>query len=171
MVLDRLVIVIAKVMTSSALLASCGRGVPPSRIDQAIFELPDSWLHCARDADCIALELGCCDRCNGGWVLATNRDHADRARELYHTPCDPYPEFTDDGSIVVCTTSCTEKACNPTRAVCDEGQCTWALEQDDGSHQLGSNVVDRIRLVPDRSSPICTAPLPGCQRSLPMMFR
>lgn len=104
------------------LLVACGsppvhssvagnKGTPP----------PDDWVACKADADCEPIEMGCCDHCNGGWVLAVERGHAQTARTQVHEKCEAQ-------------VSCTELACGKVGARCDGGRCTWTWD----AHMDGS---------------------------------
>lgn len=65
---------------------------------------------CTADAECVAVELGCCDSCNGGRVVAVASASADEVRRRYHeTGC---AEF-----------ACNLLACRPTVVSCQAGQC------------------------------------------------
>jgi hypothetical protein len=65
---------------------------------------------CTADADCVAVEIGCCDHCNGGTVVGVHRRFAARIREQY-------------ADRARCRdTTCTEMACGePPPALCKEG--------------------------------------------------
>ncbi len=78
-----------------------------------------AWFACQQDAECVVVDLGCCDFCNGGLEVAANRDHARAVRDTYH----------ERGCLVTTaqgsrSRSCTELFCGDERdAVCREGQC------------------------------------------------
>lgn len=67
---------------------------------------------CSVDADCVPVEIECCDHCNGGTVVGIHRDHAAEVRRTYagHDEC----------AEVACTLmACVEQ---PT-GVCRQGVC------------------------------------------------
>jgi|GEM_PF-2409885 len=71
---------------------------------------PDSMKTCTDAADCVLVELDCCDHCNGGTLTAVNRDSEAQARaELRNTSCGQ--------------TDCTERACAAKMPTCDNGLC------------------------------------------------
>jgi hypothetical protein len=72
----------------------------------------DPLVACEDDDDCELVELGCCDRCNGGWVMSFAKATATEARSRWREPgC---------GRMVHCTSlGCLDHA----RAVCDAGTC------------------------------------------------
>ncbi len=64
-------------------------------------KVPEDWVTCRTGDDCVALEGGCCDHCNGGMITAVHKDYADKVR--------PYLEnFGCEDSE-----GCTEIACDP----------------------------------------------------------
>lgn len=70
---------------------------------------PANWLTCTADADCAAVEVGCCDHCNGGRVVSVVTKQAKAARTRYR------PRR--------CPEACTELGCAAAEAVCVEGKC------------------------------------------------
>jgi hypothetical protein len=92
--------------------------------------LPAEWLACTTDEDCQAVEMGCCDHCNGGWVLGVNNASVEAARAKYRTGC------TD--------MACTELGCGGVKGACREGACTWAWDvKMDGNYVPQPNTVER----------------------------
>lgn len=71
---------------------------------------PAAWQVCKAPADCVAVEIGCCDHCNGGEAWPVHKDYADAATKFWRPP-------TCEG------TYCTEKACMPNQTTCQDGQC------------------------------------------------
>lgn len=70
---------------------------------------------CTTDADCVAVELACCDACNGGEAVAVNKAHAEEAAA---------ESAQHKGA---CTdVACTEMACAPWAPTCTAGTCTLA---------------------------------------------
>lgn len=67
---------------------------------------------CTVDADCVPVEVECCDHCNGGTVVGVHRDHADEVRTAYQSPA----RCTD--------IACTEMACiEPPTGICRQSIC------------------------------------------------
>ncbi len=67
---------------------------------------------CSADAECVAVEVECCDHCNGGLVVGIHRDHEAEVRAAY-TP--------DDECAGV---GCTKRGClDEPVAVCRQGVC------------------------------------------------
>jgi hypothetical protein len=75
----------------------------------------EDWNYCEEDSDCVVVELGCCDHCNGGRVVVANIDHAQDVKETMGDDCEWYR-------------GCTLMACAPYVPFCDEGTCY--AEQD-----------------------------------------
>jgi hypothetical protein len=72
---------------------------------------PDPMFSCVQDRDCTVVEMGCCDRCNGGWQLAVSRDLEDEATATWHDRmC----------SEAACTTFACRMELTP---ICDGGVC------------------------------------------------
>ncbi|MEO8703616.1 MAG: hypothetical protein ABI867_26440 [Kofleriaceae bacterium] len=61
---------------------------------------------CRVDADCAVVETKCCDHCNGGKAEAFLKAEADAHKA---TGCE--------------ATVCTEMACGPALAMCEQGAC------------------------------------------------
>lgn len=72
-------------------------------------------IACQEDADCIVVELGCCDSCNGGWSASVNGEYAKDVEERNHDAC--------SGQEV-----CTEMACDPAFPRCENSTCTSRQE-------------------------------------------
>lgn len=70
---------------------------------------------CTADEDCVAVELQCCDACNGGEAVGVHRDHAEAVRA-------ESPAATGGCDDVACTLM----ACAPWEASCEAGKCTLA---------------------------------------------
>ena len=67
---------------------------------------------CTADADCVAIELACCDACNGGHAVAVNKAHEEATAA------------TSDRAAGKCeSTMCTEMACAPWAPTCKDGHC------------------------------------------------
>lgn len=101
-----------------ALGAGCGSETPDPEATEGTLrentwrelDAPDpSWLSCTTDADCTAVDIECCNYCNGGRAIPTNTASQEAMRERYAATCGP--------------TQCTELACGDPTAVCDEGRC------------------------------------------------
>jgi hypothetical protein len=68
---------------------------------------------CSVDDDCMAVELECCDACNGGKAVGVNKAHASEVGD--HSGKD-----SCEGVM------CTEMACPPWVATCANGRCEIA---------------------------------------------
>jgi len=112
------------------LAAGCGGGRPvhPSITEARPIPLPTEWVACRADADCRALELGCCDHCNGGWVMAVNQPHVARALAAYHADCQSHEAILPDGSVMFSGPTCTEVGCGPIGERCAGGRCVWTWD-------------------------------------------
>ena len=73
-------------------------------------ELPVEYTACDAPEDCVVVELGCCDACNGGEARSVSVDQADAAVERYAEVCGM-------------GTACTEIGCSPWETTCDAGVC------------------------------------------------
>jgi hypothetical protein len=77
----------------------------PTVVDEAMFT-------CSDTAECVVVETGCCDHCNGGALLAVNNRYSDAAMAAFRQR-----ECDDE-------TSCTKMACEYSYTpVCDAGTC------------------------------------------------
>ena len=73
--------------------------------------VPPAWLACSQDSDCAAVEIGCCDHCNGGKVLAARTDHIGEVQTAF-------------GAKACAGTGCTMRYCSgPAIPLCQQGQC------------------------------------------------
>lgn len=83
---------------------------PSSPLDGKRLTLDPGWTACDADAVCSAIELDCCDYCNGGTAVAVRRDAVGALRDRFsRLPCNEV--------------QCTDLACAPLGARCDEGTC------------------------------------------------
>ncbi len=73
-------------------------------------QLPARYTACAVAGDCVVVELGCCDECNGGEARSV-------ASSQQETVIDQYSESCSS------TSGCTEMACGPWETTCDDGVC------------------------------------------------
>ncbi len=73
-------------------------------------EASPDWQACSGDSDCVVVELGCCDHCNGGRVMAVNMEYEQQVKENMADVCDE-------------NTVCTLMACAPEIVKCDSGTC------------------------------------------------
>ena len=89
------------------LLVGCGDEYPPPD------PLPAEYTACEVPEDCVAVELGCCDACNGGLAVAVAVDQADAVVERYSERC---------GAAATCTLM----ACPDWEMTCDAGVCGMA---------------------------------------------
>jgi len=138
------------VIAIAIVVAGCGGGGGPvhgSISGSLPMALPEEWVACARDADCHAIEMDCCDHCNGGWVLAVNTSHVARATSAYHASCDSREQQNPDGTISFCGPSCTEVGCGPIGQRCDRGRCVWTWDAEiNGKYFDQPNVVLPARI-------------------------
>jgi hypothetical protein len=75
-------------------------------------EVVDEKYACSSDADCVPVETECCDHCNGGSLVAANKDHADAVR------AESAPPGSCDG------VGCTKMACvDDPMVTCSDGTC------------------------------------------------
>ena len=93
--------------TELPLEVTCEQDYPPA------LPLELELTECEVDDDCVALELGLCDHCNGGTVVAVS-DASQGEVLSRHSECLP-----DTGQW-----ACTEMACEIREATCLEGTCT-----------------------------------------------
>ena len=118
----------------AVLVAGCGSQPKESTGKPGSTErpVPAQWTACQADADCKLVEMGCCDHCNGGWVISVHRDHASAASAAHHEKCAATiePEGDEYGTSIS-GTSCTELGC-VSRAKCDDGTCGWGRMGGDG---------------------------------------
>ncbi|MFA4874254.1 MAG: hypothetical protein WC956_02300 [bacterium] len=76
----------------------------------------DGYDLCDTDDDCVAVELGCCDHCNGGSVMAANKNSEALVRGTFGEFCVAEPNGVNK-------TICTLMACPAELAKCDAGRC------------------------------------------------
>lgn len=69
-----------------------------------------SYTECSVAEDCVAVELGCCDACNGGFAVAVNTASADKVAQQFTETCGA-------------NWACTEMACPSWVLSCDAGTC------------------------------------------------
>jgi hypothetical protein len=72
--------------------------------------LPADYTACDVPEDCVVVELGCCDACNGGEARSVAADQADAVRTRYTEPC-------REGQ------GCTEIGCAAWITTCEGGVC------------------------------------------------
>ena len=72
---------------------------------------PAEFTACQGHKDCVAVEMGCCDHCNGGKLLAVNVEFAGSLDPWKETGCEMI--------------GCTKIGCGPVEAVCNSGVCAW----------------------------------------------
>ena len=77
---------------------------PPETLD-------DAYRTCAVDEDCVIVQLGLCDHCNGGVSVAVNLDSEETVFDLY-AEVEPEEDW-----------GCTLMACADLEAVCEQGLC------------------------------------------------
>lgn len=109
-------------VVACGLLLACGDAKDPDGTECASEYPPPSPLDaeftgCEVDEDCVVVELGMCDACNGGTAVAVGT-----ASEL--AVADQYAECVPDTG----EWGCTAMACPPLYATCDAGACTLQQE-------------------------------------------
>ncbi len=73
-------------------------------------ELPSDYTACDAPEDCVVVELGCCDACNGGEARSVSSAHLDAVRTQYTQGC-------------ALNQGCTEMGCSAWETTCEEGVC------------------------------------------------
>jgi len=68
---------------------------------------------CTADEDCVAVELECCDACNGGTAVSVHQDHVDEVVAA-----------SARGRGECAATMCTMMACAEWVPSCEAGRCT-----------------------------------------------
>ncbi len=117
--------------------AACSSSQPPGPVQPAASDSPRSeWTTCATDDDCVAIEMGCCDHCNSGWVVGVNRGSVTRATAAYHDQCPDSAGASGDGTVRFSGGMCTEVGCGGVRGSCDHGTCTWAWDIEMNGHYV-----------------------------------
>ena len=71
---------------------------------------PAAWFACKQASDCTAVEVGCCDHCNGGKLTPAAKTFAASVKFVF-------------GAKSCAGTQCTLLACSYPTLVCDQGQC------------------------------------------------
>jgi hypothetical protein len=80
-------------------------------------ELPAEYTACEVPEDCVIVELGCCDYCNGGEARSVNVDAVEDVRDRYEERCRR-------------SFGCTLMACGQLVPTCEERTC--GMVQDTG---------------------------------------
>jgi len=91
--------------------AACSQGgskTPPD--DDALGNLTGPVIECTKNDDCVVVEIGCCDHCNGGEVASVNAAYAEEVEEYHTDDCDEQA-------------MCTMMACPDELPRCREGKC------------------------------------------------
>ena len=83
--------------------------------DGADTTIPADWRACSADSECVAVELACCDHCNGGKLDAYHTDHVLDAAALV-------------GPKGCQGVACTAMGCAKAIAWCEQGVCTAGLD-------------------------------------------
>jgi len=94
------------------IVACSGDSGDPSATSEYPPDLPldASYTECDVAADCVAVELGCCDECNGGLAVAVNVASEDEVVDRFTEECGA-------------DQACTEIGCAPWVLSCDAGTC------------------------------------------------
>jgi hypothetical protein len=99
-------------LLAALLVAGCPKSSAPPPDNTGGGRDYDERQACTVDADCVPVEVECCDHCNGGTVVGVHRDHADEVRTAYQNPA----RCTD--------IACTEMACvEPPAGICRQSIC------------------------------------------------
>ncbi len=100
-------------LLASALLwvtaVGCAPEYPPPT------EIPVEYTACDSPEDCVVVELGCCDECNGGEARSVNGDHANAVIDRYSETCGPGTACTEIGCAAWVTT-CERNVCGLERS-------------------------------------------------------
>jgi hypothetical protein len=113
-------LVIGALAAASVVLLGCpkaGSGPNPPHPGAGF----DERQECTTDSDCVAVEIECCDHCNGGTVVGVHRDSADEVKAQYAPPSKCQ------------TTACTEMACAQAVPFCRDQRCGVSVA---GAEQL-----------------------------------
>ncbi len=105
-----------RLMTLAAvtLLVACNGAEPDDNYPPEL-PLADEYLTCEVDEDCVIVELGLCDQCNGGLAVAVNESSESEVFDEYSESEPANGEW-----------ACTEVACAPLEPVCDDdGLCSY----------------------------------------------
>jgi protein TonB len=105
---------------------------------------PAAWLTCTADADCQAVEVGCCDHCNGGRVVSVVSKQAKAAQKRYR------PRR--------CPDACTELGCAEAVPVCIQGP--QASDQPPAS-KCGHKAMWMVPSAGGEAAPAAPAPAPA----------
>lgn len=89
--------------------AACGSKSPPADPGTGGGGSFDERQSCSADTDCVAIELECCDQCNGGQAVGVHRDHLAEVKSAYVPSC--------------ADVACTEMYCEPPTAFCSNSIC------------------------------------------------
>ena len=95
------------------LVLACGDAGDSGDVNDAYppsIPLETRFTECTVAADCVAVELGCCDECNGGFAVAVNTDSVAAVTA----------EFAEVCGV---TQGCTEMGCPAWELSCDAGVC------------------------------------------------
>jgi hypothetical protein len=90
-------------------LAACGPSSPPANPGNTGGGSFDERQACSADSDCVAVEVECCDQCNGGHAVGVHKDYLAEIRATYPGEC------TD--------VACTEMACEAPKPFCSNSVC------------------------------------------------
>ena len=98
------------VVVALVLGAACKKSGTPGGGGEAGGKI-DERQACTVDKDCVAIDVACCDHCNGGKAAGVHRDFAAEAQKEYR-------------NAPACKqTACTKMACDPAVPICRQGRC------------------------------------------------
>ena len=102
-------------------VVACKKGEPTSPPVSPTF---DERQACGADEDCAAVEIECCEHCNGGTAVGVHKDHAADVRKEY------VPASACEG------TACTLMACPEAVPICREGRCGVSIGSKESFPEL-----------------------------------
>lgn len=70
---------------------------------------------CSTSSECVAINIDCCDLCNGGTAMPLNKAHASEAIAKLLTPKD------------CSSASCGDVPCDLPPTICHEGKCAFSM--------------------------------------------
>ncbi len=89
------------------LAMACGNNDYPPELP-----LDDQYTQCSVDADCVRIELGCCDECNGGFAVVVNEDSVKEVQREFGQRCSPLHGCTLVGCIGTWELACADGFCD-----------------------------------------------------------
>ncbi|MFO0661442.1 MAG: hypothetical protein U0165_16660 [Polyangiaceae bacterium] len=90
--------------------------MPSAEVWKGLTPPPAAMLSCKSDAECVGVEIGCCDHCNSGRVLPAAKNARDQVEHLYK------PAMKCAKNL-----ACTTRACMGPDPICNAGVCGLAV--------------------------------------------